>query len=166
LKIADVNACHLTMDGKGLCGILRKLPLPDAGGRTSSVKTWLLLYTDAKLDIYLQGLDFFGHNVVFNALVISTLTYACQAFSGFLSSSELCRLQASLNEAYKYKLSLIRHDVRLLYEDHDVQFFSRFKSNLDNCLFQLLPSERDSHGRSLRSIYRSLYSPVCCNISS
>jgi hypothetical protein len=41
------------MDGKGLCGILRKLPLPDAGGRTSSVKTWLLLYTDAKLDIYI-----------------------------------------------------------------------------------------------------------------
>jgi hypothetical protein len=30
-----------------------KLPLPDAGGRTSSVKTWLLLHTDAKLDIYI-----------------------------------------------------------------------------------------------------------------
>ena len=32
--------------------IPRKLPMPDAGGRTSSVKTWLRLYTDAKLDIY------------------------------------------------------------------------------------------------------------------
>ena len=31
----------------------RKLPMPDAGGRTSSVKTWLRLYTDAKLDIYI-----------------------------------------------------------------------------------------------------------------
>jgi hypothetical protein len=31
----------------------RKLPMPDAGGRTSSVKTWLLLYTDAKFDIYI-----------------------------------------------------------------------------------------------------------------
>jgi hypothetical protein len=29
----------------------RKLPMPDAGGRTSSVKTWVLMCTDAKLDI-------------------------------------------------------------------------------------------------------------------
>jgi hypothetical protein len=34
-----------------------------------------------------QGLDSFGLNVVFNTL--AKLTYACQAFSGFLSSSEL-----------------------------------------------------------------------------
>ena len=47
--------------------------------------------------------------------------------------------------------SLTRHDIRLLYEDRDVQFFNRIMSNPDHCLFQLLPSERDSHGRSLRS---------------
>lgn len=98
-----------------------------------------------------QGLDSFGLNVVFNALVISKLTYACQAFSGFLSSSDLCRLQTSLNKAYKYKLSLTRHDIRLLYEDRDVRLFNRIVSNPDHCLFQLLPAERDSHGRSLRS---------------
>jgi hypothetical protein len=40
-----------------------------------------------------QGLDSFGLNVVFNALVISKFMYACQAFSGFLSSSDMCRLQ-------------------------------------------------------------------------
>jgi hypothetical protein len=51
-----------------------------------------------------QGLDSFGLHVVFNALVISKLTYACQAFSGFLSS-DVCRLQASLNKATKIKLS-------------------------------------------------------------
>jgi hypothetical protein len=34
----------------------RKLPMPDAGGRTSSVKPWLLLYTDAKFDIYILHL--------------------------------------------------------------------------------------------------------------
>ena len=45
--------------------IPRKLPMPDAGGRTSSVKTWLRLYTDAKLDIYI----FF---------------YFCQTGSGFI----------------------------------------------------------------------------------
>ena len=36
----------------------RKLPMPDAGGRTSSVKTWLRLYTDAKLDIYIYIFTF------------------------------------------------------------------------------------------------------------
>ena len=35
----------------------RKLPMPDAGGRTSSVKTWLRLYTDAKLDIFLYPIN-------------------------------------------------------------------------------------------------------------
>jgi hypothetical protein len=35
--------------------------MPDAGGRTSSVKTWLLLYTDAKFDI-----DIFYFYVCFN----------------------------------------------------------------------------------------------------
>jgi hypothetical protein len=39
-----------------------------------------------------QGPNSFGLNVVFNALVISKLTYACQAFSGFLSSSDLCSM--------------------------------------------------------------------------
>ena len=43
------------------------------------------------------------------------------------------------------------HDIRLPYEDRDVQFFNRIMSNPDHCLFQLLPSERDSHGRLLRS---------------
>ena len=31
----------------------RKLRMPDTGGHTSTVKTWMLLYTDAKLDIYI-----------------------------------------------------------------------------------------------------------------
>ena len=30
-----------------------------------------------------QGLDLNGLNIVFNSLVLSRLTYACQAFSGF-----------------------------------------------------------------------------------
>jgi hypothetical protein len=82
------------------------------------------------------GLDSFDLSVnVCNVLVlvISKLTHGYQAFSGFLSSSELCRLQAYLNKAYKYKLSLIRHDIKFLYEDIDVQFFNRIQSNPDHC---------------------------------
>jgi hypothetical protein len=37
----------------------RTLPMPYVGGRTSSVKTWLLLYTDAKLDIYICYTELF-----------------------------------------------------------------------------------------------------------
>jgi hypothetical protein len=81
-------------------------------------------------------------------MVISKLTSTCQAFPGFLSSSDLCRLQTSLHKACEYKLSLIRHDIRLLCEDRDAEFFNRIIPNPDNFLFQLLPSEFDSHGRS------------------
>ena len=57
MKIADGNACSLMVDGMGLCNEPRKLPMPDAGGHTSSVKPWLLLCTDAKLDIYIDILS-------------------------------------------------------------------------------------------------------------
>jgi hypothetical protein len=68
------------MDGKGLCGILRKLPLPDAGGRTSSVKTWVLLCTDAKLDIYIYTTRLvihpFIHDLLIACILIGTGFYA------------------------------------------------------------------------------------------
>ena len=51
------------------------------------------------------GLDPCGLNIVFNALIISKLSYACQDYSGFLSSTDIGRLQASLNKAHKFKLS-------------------------------------------------------------
>lgn len=98
-----------------------------------------------------QGLDSFGLQVVFNAVIISKLTYACQAFSGFLSSSDLSRLQSVLNKAHKFKLMDSKYDIRVLFKEYDVNLFRQILSNNDHCLHQLLPPERLSHGRFLRS---------------
>jgi ribonucleases P/MRP protein subunit RPP40 len=59
-----------------------------------------------------QRLDSNGLNIVFNSLVSSRLTYACQAFSGFLSEFDLNRLQSCLNKACRWKLCSVRHDIR------------------------------------------------------
>lgn len=98
-----------------------------------------------------QGLDPFGLSVVFNALIISKLLYACQAFSGFLSASDLCRLQTSLNKAYRYELTTVKYDIKMLFEERDFHLFKQIQQHPGHCLHELLPSERDNHGRFLRS---------------
>jgi hypothetical protein len=54
-----------------------------------------------------QGLDSFGVNVVFNAIIMSKFVYACRAFSGFLCASDFSRCQASVSKAYRYSLNMI-----------------------------------------------------------
>ena len=97
-----------------------------------------------------QGLDQNGLNIVFNSLVLSRLTYACQAFSGFLSESDLNRLQSCLNKACKWKLCSVRHDIREIFKSADNRLFTQITSDYDHCLHQLLPDTRNSHGRYMR----------------
>jgi len=47
-----------------------------------------------------QGLDSTCFNVVFKAIVLSTMLYAMPAFSGYLTESDVDSLQAVFNKAF------------------------------------------------------------------
>jgi hypothetical protein len=93
-----------------------------------------------------QSLDLNGPNIVFNSLMLSSLTYACQAFSGFSSEFDLYRLQSSLNKACRWKLCSARHDIREIFLGADDRLFTQIISDFDHCLHQSLSDTRNSHG--------------------
>jgi hypothetical protein len=97
-----------------------------------------------------RGLDSNGLNIVFNSLVLTRLTYACQAFSGCLSEFDLNRLQSCLNKACRWKLCSARHDIRDTFKRADNRLFTQIISDCDHCL-HCLPDARNSHGRYMRT---------------
>ena len=54
-----------------------------------------------------QRLDSTCLDVVFKAIVLSTILYAMPAFSGYLTQSDVNSLQAVINKAFKLGVSLL-----------------------------------------------------------
>jgi len=112
------------------------------------------LQTVARQRLYLlqllkrQGLDTTCLDVVFKAIVSSTIVYAMPAFSGNLTESVVNMLQAVINKAFKLGYLSSIPDLRSLISRADRQLSNKLNTNAQHCLAPFLPSERNLETRS------------------
>ena len=97
-----------------------------------------------------QGLHMHGLTTVFTSIILSKVLYACQSFSGYLNQSDIDRLQACLTKAHRWGYTNTPAIITELVEQRDFKLFLQIIKDNQHCLHQLLPAERDMHGRSLR----------------
>ena len=97
-----------------------------------------------------QGLNMHGLSTVFTAIILSKILYACQSFSGYLNESDIDRLQACLTKAHRWGYTKAPIIITELFEQRNFKLFEQILKDSQHCLHQLLPAERDMHGRSLR----------------
>ena len=112
-----------------------------------------------------HGIDITQLDRLFNALVISRLTYAAPSWSGFLKESDWAALQAVLNKGLKWGLSLQHYDFRTIIQKADSTLFFQVLTNSNHCLHNLLPPLK-SHSHDLRPRLHNRIIPVAnSNIS-
>jgi len=86
--------------------------------------------------------------IVFNALILSKISYALPAFSGHITTADKNRINKFFRKAYRRKLVSQLFDFDILTQTHDKRLFNSIKYP-DHCLNFLLPQKR-SHSRQLR----------------
>lgn len=72
-----------------------------------------------------QGLPIHALNSIFHALILSRILYALPAFSGFLSSANIARLDATLRKARQWGLTDINVTVSELIDGTDDDLFNK-----------------------------------------
>ncbi len=85
-----------------------------------------------------QGLDLQAQRVVFNALVMSKIMYACQSYYGFMTESELSKLQSLLNRAYRLRLTEKKLSIKDDFDEADRRLFKQIVANDQHCLTRFL----------------------------
>jgi hypothetical protein len=97
-----------------------------------------------------RGLAMHGLQTVFKSIILSKILYACQSFSGFLSLSDIDRLQSCLDKAHKWGFTQSPIILTSLFQQYNSNLFKQITLNSSHCLHHLLPPKRTLHGRSLR----------------
>ena len=98
-----------------------------------------------------QGLCSEKLDIIFQALIISKMTYALPAWGGFLTVELSNSINAFFKRAFKYKLVSKIFKIEELLRDADCKLFGKVR-NPSHCLFQLLPhTEADNKPYGLRA---------------
>jgi len=98
---------------------------------------WLFLLSQLKH----QGLPVEALDVIFQALVLSKVTYALQAFAGHISVTDRNRLDKFFRKSHPRGLANQVFNIRSLIDRFDSQLF-RSIAHPDHCLHYLLPEKR------------------------
>lgn len=90
------------------------------------------------------GLSAKAREVIFHSLIISRLLYALPAFAGFLSCADIARFNALFRKSVRWGIldRLFNFDELIAVAEN--RLFKRFSVNLNHCLHQLLPEERNT----------------------
>ena len=104
-------------------------------------------------------------DVVFNALIISKVSYALPAWAGFLSANLLNIINALFRRAFKYGLVSQQFNIEKLIMDRDKGLFRLAIRDKNHCLFSLFPCKSNStyglrnrgHNLALPQISDSLF---------
>ena len=80
-----------------------------------------------------QGLDLQSQRIVFNALVMSKIMYACQSYYGHMTECELSKLQSLLNRAYRLRLTEQKLSIKDVFDEADRRLFMRVVNNDQHC---------------------------------
>ena len=122
-------------------------------------------------NLCIQGLSKECVNIVFNAIVLGRLTYAIQAWAGYLSQYEIDRVDKFLCKAHRWGLTTTIYHYRDLLYEQDVKLF-RAHQQRGHCLshqltlkpksiMSLRPRGHQSIDRSIdRSINQSINQSV------
>jgi hypothetical protein len=106
-----------------------------------------------------QGLSLKQLNTVFDAIILSRITYAVSAWSGFLTSNLRGRIDAFLRRMYKNGFCSNLINFQEIVNSYDLSLY-RTMINCDSCIYQLLPPKR--HGTiALRPRGHNFVLPVC-----
>ena len=70
-----------------------------------------------------QGLDMRGLDIVFKAIILYKILYACQSFYGFLSQTDIDKFQACLNKAYRFGFTYTPINIHEILEKRDEKLF-------------------------------------------
>ena len=89
-----------------------------------------------------QGLSGKAREIIFQALIISRLSYALPSFAGFLSCLHVARFNAFFRKSFRWGLIDRIFDFETLIADAQLRLFKRFKDNTEHCLNQSLPELR------------------------
>lgn len=133
------------------CAKILGLTLSDTFSPTQHLNTILMqcnqrLYLLSQLKY--QNLSGQALDIVFNALILSKISYALPAFSGHITTADKNRINKFFRKAYRRKLVSQLFDFDILAQTHDKRLFNSIKYP-DHCLNFLLPQKR-SHSRQLR----------------
>ena len=88
--------------------------------------------------LHSQGLELKAQSVVCNALVVSKIVYACQSYYGYITESELGKLQSLLNRAHRLRLTEQKLNIKDHFEVADKRLFKRIVDNDQHCLNRFL----------------------------
>ena len=105
-----------------------------------------------------QGLQRDCINIVFNAIILGRITYAIQAWAGYLSQLEIDRVNKFLCKAHRWGAVSVKHDFLNLLSKQDVKLFKACKLQ-GHCLNHLF-STAPGCGMTLRPRGHSFNLPV------
>jgi hypothetical protein len=89
------------------------------------------------------GLSEEGLHIIFQAIIVSRITYALSAFSGFLNTCDIDRVNAVFRKAKRWGITQYIYYVEDFIEIAQLKLFKCIISNDTHCLYQLLPNKRD-----------------------
>jgi hypothetical protein len=89
------------------------------------------------------GLSKEGLHIIFQAIIVSRITYAMSAFSGFLNTCDIDRVNAVFRKAKRWGITECIYYVEDFIEIAQLKLFKRMICNNTHCLYQLLPNKRD-----------------------
>lgn len=90
----------------------------------------------------LQGLGINKLDVVFNAIVVSKLSYALPAWGGFISAHLANSINSMFKKSFKYQLTSKVFTVENLLIERDKTLFNKASRDQSHCLFHLFPEKR------------------------
>jgi hypothetical protein len=91
------------------------------------------------------GLSEEGLHIIFQAIIVSRITYALSAFSGFLNTCDIDRVNAVFRKAKRWGITQYIYYVEDFIEIAQLKLFKSIISNDTHCLYQLLPNKRDGN---------------------
>ena len=106
-----------------------------------------------------KGLNSELINTVFNATVLSKLTYASQFWWGFLNSNEKNRLESFLRKSERFNFYSGSSTFEELAETADSRLFNSIINNPQHVLYPLLPPKKDNLFHNLRPRVHSFILP-------
>ena len=132
-----------------ICGLTCNIPetLHDrayVGCSLSVIKDYNYLLSQLKSqNLLAQCLD-----IIFQALILSKITYALPAFAGLISATFKSKINKFFHKAHRRGLVTTVFDIQSLIDKHDTHLF-RSITYTDHCLHYLLP-EKLNRSRNLR----------------
>ena len=88
------------------------------------------------------GLSKEGLQIIFQAIIVSRITYALSAFSGFLNSCDIDRINAVFRKAKRWGLTDSVYNVEDIIDITQYKLFKCITYNNNHCLYHLLPGKR------------------------